>query len=326
MNDSAPAFRFYDHHPAPADLQREVIVGLSRKARSIPPKYFYDEEGCRLFKAICATPEYYPTRTEIRILRENLAEIADCMGPGCLLIEPGSGDCRKVRELLPTVRPQAYVPMDISGASLRAAAHELWGDFPWLEIHAVCTDFTTDLALPYCSGDSPGVAFFPGSSIGNFDPGHAVAFLHTIAAMVGPGGGLLIGVDLKKDAAVLNAAYNDVQGLTDAFNRNLLTRLNRDLGANFDPNGFRHHAYYNEAEQRVEMHLISEARQQVRMGDWRFDFRDGDGIHTENSYKYTVAEFQELAGKAGFSAVRAWTDPERLFSVHYLKVAGSGKE
>lgn len=320
MNAPLP-FQLYDYHPAPADIQREVILGLSQKKRSISPKFLYDDEGSRLFDEICTTPEYYPTRTEINIIRQHVDEITECVGQGCRLVEPGSGSCLKVRELLPAIRPLVYMPMDISRAALQTAASELALEFPWLDIHAICTDFTATLDLPDCPGDSHRVVFFPGSSIGNFEPRQAVIFLSKIATMVKAGGGLLIGVDLRKAPATLNAAYNDAQGLTAAFNRNLLTRLNRDLGANFDTTQFRHHAYYNQAEKRVEMHLVSETRQLVRIGDWRFNFEAGHGIHTENSYKYTVEEFQELAGNAGFSPVRVWTDPEALFSVHYLEVS-----
>lgn len=322
MTQTAAAFRFYDYHPAPADFHAEVIHGLDRKVRSIPPKFFYDEEGSRLFNAICATPEYYLTRVEMGIIRRNIDEITGQIGSGCLLIEPGSGDCRKVRELLAQTQPHAYVPMDISRAYLQRAAGNLAAEFPWLEVRAVCADFTAPIDLP-CLPEGPRrVAFFPGSSIGNFDPHHAVDFLSHIAAMVQPGGGLLIGVDLKKDAAVLNAAYNDAQGLTAAFNLNLLARINRDLGANFEKRQFRHHAFYNQAEGRIEMHLVSETPQRVLIGDRCFDFQPGEGIHTENSYKYTVGEFQGLARQAGFRPVRVWTDAGGLFSVHYLSVDG----
>lgn len=321
MNASAP-FQFYDYHPAPADLLREVILGLSQTNRSISPKFLYDDEGCRLFDGICATPEYYPTRTEINIIRQHIDDIAECIGRNCRLVEPGSGRCQKVRELLPAIRPNAYLPMDISKVALHTAATELAAEFPWLEIHAICTDFTATLKLPHCPSDSPHIVFFPGSSIGNFEPRQAITFLSNIATIAKPGGGLLIGVDLRKSPATLNAAYNDAQGLTAAFNRNLLTHLNRELGANFNPAQFRHHAYYNDTERRVEMHLVSKAKQQVRIGDWRFDFKSGQSIHTENSYKYSVEEFQEMAKKSGFSAVRVWTDPQKLFSVHYLEVSG----
>lgn len=322
MNQTAAAFRFYDYHPAPADLHAEVIRGLGRKTRSIPPKFFYDEEGSRLFNAICATPEYYLTRVEMGIIRRNVAEIAGHISSGCLLIEPGSGDCRKVRELLAATRPHAYVPMDISRACLQRAAGNLAAEFPWLEVRAVCADFTAPIDLPCLPKGPRRVAFFPGSSIGNFDPRHAVDFLSNIAATVQPGGGLLIGVDLKKDSAVLNAAYNDAQGLTAAFNLNLLVRINRDLGANFKKKQFRHHAFYNQAEGRIEMHLVSETTQRVLIGDRCFDFQPGDGIHTENSYKYTIGEFQDLAWQAGFRTAQVWTDAGRFFSVHYLTVDG----
>lgn len=324
MTQTAAAFRYYDYHPASADLEAEVIHGLDRRPRQIPPKFFYDEEGSRLFSAICETPEYYPTRVETAIIRSHIDEIAGCIGAGCLLIEPGSGDCSKVRELLSAAHPRAYVPMDISGDWLREAAQKLTDEFPWLDIHAICTDFTVQLDLPCRSQTARRVAFFPGSSIGNFDPSQARSFLARIAQMVRPDGGLLIGVDLKKDITMLHAAYNDAQGLTAAFNRNLLVRINRDLGANFEVAMFRHRAFYNPAAGRMEMHLVSEVGQEVRIGRRCFDFRPGESIHTENSYKYTVAEFQALARHAGFRAERVWTDPDCFFSVHYLVVDEQG--
>lgn len=318
--NAPPRFQFYDYHPATSDLRREVILGLSRKRRATPPKFLYDEEGCRLFEGICDTPEYYPTRTEVNIIEQHIDEMAQYVDENCCLIEPGSGNCLKVRQLLPVIRPLAYMPLDISRAALHTAASQLASDFPWLDIHAVCADFTTPLELPEYHGKGRPIVFFPGSSIGNFEPQQAITFLSRCAAMAQPDGGMLVGVDLKKSHATLNAAYNDAQGVTAAFNLNLLTRLNRDLEATFDTSQFRHHAYYNEAERRVEMHLVSEIRQQVRIGSWRFDFQAGESIHTESSYKYTVEEFQELAKKAGFHPIRVWTDPEGLFSVHYLEV------
>ncbi len=318
---STPAVRFYDHHPQPANFYREVVDGLRARPRRVPPKFFYDERGSQLFDRICRTPEYYPTRTEMAILEARAAEIADCVGAGCVLVEPGSGSCEKVRPLLEDLRPAAYVPVDISGEHLRAAAARVSVAYPWLEVCAACADFTAPLSLPAAVGAGRRVAFFPGSSIGNFDPGAAVGFLHNLAEMVGPGGGLLIGVDLKKDPALLAAAYNDAEGVTAAFNLNLLARINRELDGDFRPERFRHSAFYNEVQGRIEMHLVSKCDQVVRVDGHRFGFAEGEGIHTECSYKYTVEEFQALGRRAGYTPAAVWTDRQGLFSVHYLQVA-----
>ncbi|MCU0833936.1 MAG: L-histidine N(alpha)-methyltransferase [Chromatiaceae bacterium] len=310
---------FHDLHPTPADLAAEVLAGLRRRPRSIPPKFFYDAEGSRLFDAITQTPEYYPTRTELAILHAQAAEIAARVGTGSLLVEPGGGSCSKVRILLQGLRPCAYVPMDIAREHLWVAAEQVAAEFPWLEVHAACTDFTRLMEVPTTAPEGPRVAFFPGSSIGNFDPPGAVDFLAAVAGLVGPGGFLLIGVDLKKDRARLNAAYNDAAGVTAAFNRNLLARINRELGADFDLAAWRHLAFYNEDLGRIEMHLVSERAQTVRLDGETFDFTAGETLHTENSYKYTVEELQQLAAEAGFQPEAVWTDSEGLFSVHLLR-------
>ena len=318
MKNTANAFKFYDYNPETADLYREVMAGLSRRPRSIAPKFFYNQAGSEIFDAICRTPEYYPTRTELDIIRQNIDEIAAYIGVGCLLVEPGSGASLKVRELLDALKPHAYLPMDISGAYLKKAAQSVARDYPWLDVHAVCVDYTAPIDLPYRPKGPHRVAFFPGSSIGNFEPADAVEFLANIAGLVQHDGGLLIGVDLKKRQGVLNAAYNDAEGVTAAFNYNLLTRINTELGADFDIGNFRHHAFYNEHSGRIEMHLVCKARQRVTIAGQCFDFEEGESIHTENSYKYTVEEFQALAGQAGFSPVKVWTDRDGLFSLHYF--------
>lgn len=316
---------FHDLHPTPADLATEVLAGLRRRPRNIPPKFFYDTEGSRLFDAITQTPEYYPTRTELQILQTHAPEIARRVGTGSLLVEPGGGSCANVRILLEGLRPCAYVPMDIAREHLWLAAEQVAAEFPWLEVHAACTDFTRLLELPASVPEGPRVAFFPGSSIGNFDPPAAVDFLAAVADLVGPGGFLLIGVDLKKDRALLDAAYNDAAGITAAFNKNLLTRINRELGADFDLAAWSHRAFYAEALGRIEMHLVSGRAQTVRVAGETFAFEAGESIHTENSYKYAVEDFQGLAIQAGFQTEAVWTDGADCFSVHLLRVAEGGR-
>ena len=318
MNQSYPAFKFKDNHPAEADFKAEALAGLTAAQKSISPKFFYDEAGSRLFDAICATPEYYPTRTETAIIRDNVSSIASALGRGCLLVEPGSGNSAKVRVLLDALKPHTYLPMDISKAFLQKEAARLAAEFPWLNVHAVCSDFTQSLELPVERSGVRSIAFFPGSSIGNFEPEHAQAFLGRIGAMVGPRGGLLIGIDLKKDPVVLNAAYNDRTGVTAAFNKNMLTRMNRELGANFELGRFDHRAFYNASRGRIEMHLESKCAQQVTVAGALIDFRAGETIHSENSYKYTVGEFSALAAGAGFDAHATWTDRDGWFALMYF--------
>lgn len=320
MQQNPNRIAFYDYHPVQANLHDEVLRGLNQTVRRIPPKFFYDERGSQLFDDICGTPEYYPTRTEISILQQNINDICDCLGFECLLVEPGSGSSEKVRLLLDDVKPHAYVPMDISKEYLLAAADQLAREYTWLDIHATCIDFTKTMTLPLEADEYRTVAFFPGSSIGNFEPADAVKFLKNIATLVQPHGGLLIGVDLKKDPRILNSAYNDSQGVTAEFNLNLLHRINRELDADFDIDKFDHRAYYNEAAGRIEMHLASNSAQNVRINGDSFHFRAGESIHTENSYKYSVEEFKQLANQAGFELVNVWTDPEELFSVHYYQI------
>lgn len=321
MKQDNAAVRFYDFEPSTGDFLGEVIAGLRGTPASIPPKFFYDAEGSRLFDAICEAPEYYPTRTELQILQDNAGQIADCIGGECLLVEPGSGSSEKVRLLLHTLQPHAYLPMDISRDHLLQAAHRLAAEYPWLDIHAACIDFTAPLALPYQPEGVRTVAFFPGSSLGNFEPAAAEHFLRNLRGMVGSDGGLLIGIDLKKEPSVLEAAYNDAAGVTAAFNLNLLNRINRELEGNFCVDDFTHRAFYNAMRGRIEMHLVSRCAQQVKIAGEGFTFAAGDSIHTENSYKYDVDQFRALAGRAGFNAEAVWTDTDALFSVHFLAAA-----
>lgn len=317
---TAVPIQFYDYHPEPSNFFSEVINGLTSEFKYIPPKFFYDEKGSQLFEQICNTPEYYPTRTEQKILTDNAEEIAQLIGKNCLLIEPGSGNCEKVRLLLDALRPAAYVPVDISKIHLCKAAEALSIDYPWLEVFAACIDFTQPLDLAFCPDNLKKIAFFPGSSLGNFEPGAATRFMSQIAESVGAGGGLLIGIDLKKQKKVLENAYNDNIGITAAFNLNVLTRINQELDAGFKLDTFEHHAFYNVDKGRVEMHLRSKGDQVVNVGGQPITFADEETIHTENSYKYSIEEFQQMAIAAGFKPANVWVDADKLFSVHYLEV------
>ena len=315
---------FYDAHPGTVSLRDEVIGGLARQPRAIPPKFFYDERGSELFDRICDLPEYYQTRTEMAILRRSVHELVDHIGEECVLVELGSGASRKVRLLLEKLKPSGYVGVDISKEFLLSSTEALARDYPWLDVHAACVDFSHGLAIPHCDDKIHKVAFFPGSSIGNFEPGDVQRLLADIAGMVGEGGHLLIGVDLKKSVAVLNAAYNDDAGVTAEFNLNLLERIRTELDCELDPTTFEHYAFYNPAPGRIEMHLISKLCQEIRIEDRVFAFERGEGIHTENSYKYTVREFGEMAAQAGFRQQRVWVDEDALFSVQLLEYRSGG--
>jgi dimethylhistidine N-methyltransferase len=297
----------------------DVLTGLSCRQKAISPKYFYDAAGSRLFDRICDLPEYYPTRTETAILRNSAASIAARAGWDVALVEFGSGSSTKVRILLDALRlPAAYVAIDICGPHLTAAAQTLQRDYPQLAITAVEADFTQEVRLPDSLRGKKRLGFFPGSTIGNFSPDEAELFLHKAARSLGPGGDMLVGVDLKKHGAVLHAAYNDHAGVTAAFNLNLLVRINRELRGDFDIKSFRHRAVYNAAAGRIEMHIESLKPQTVRIAGDVFTFREGETIHTENSYKYTVESFHRLVNKAGWRISDTYLDAEKLFSMHYL--------
>ena len=310
--------RFYTFAPRGERLREDVLAGLALPQKSIPPKYFYDEQGCRLFESICELPEYYLTRTETAILRGNIADIAQFVGPDAELIEYGSGVQAKTRILIQALQTRLYVPIDIAMDTLQASSNELAGRFPWLNVVGICADYTQPLALPEFAGVPVRrkVAFFPGSTVGNFTPPEALQFLKQARRAVGTGGALLIGVDLRKDKATLDAAYADAKGVTARFNLNLLQRINRELGADFQMNRFRHKAFYDPTQGRVEMHLESLYAQVVHVAGQRFSFAPGESIHTEISCKYSIGEFQDLGKRAGFSPEKVWTDPEQLFSVH----------
>ena len=314
------AVRFYDHHPPGTDMYQEVLDGLLQTPPMISPKFFYDHRGSELFEAITETPEYYLFRTELALLERYGEEMAELLGSDCVLVELGSGSSRKIRLLLDALRPAAYMPVDISRDFLLEAASKLADEYPGLEVHATCADYSLGLELPWSLAELPRAAFFPGSSIGNYEPAQAQQLMQNVACALGSGGHLLIGVDMQKDHVILNRAYNDAAGYTAAFNCNILRHINRELGADFNLEGFRHCAYYNSTAERVEMHLVSRTIQQVSIGDRRISFCRGDTIHTENSYKYTHDGFTQLAVSSGFEPVKVWMDEQHYFSVHCLRV------
>jgi dimethylhistidine N-methyltransferase len=309
--------------PESADFLADVIAGLSSNPRTIPCKYFYDERGAALFQRICELPEYYVTRTEIDILDRYRADIASQLGPKIELIGLGTGAGTKTRILIEALEnPAVYIPVDISKKQLRQSTALFRKIFPRLEILPVSADYLQPVMLP-SPRHKPArkIVYFPGSTIGNFDPDEAVQFLRRIANVCRGGGGLLIGADLKKDSHVLDAAYNDKAGVTAQFNLNLLERINRELGADFDLDQWRHRAIYNATAGRIEMHLISQIDQFVHLNEHRFHFGQGEKIITEFSYKYAPDEFAALAAKVGFNFVRMWTDDARLFGVFYFVTA-----
>jgi dimethylhistidine N-methyltransferase len=310
--------RYYNFLPEGDSFLSDVLAGLARPQKTLPPKYFYDARGCELFESICTLPEYYPTRTELALMREHAAAMAKFLGPDCQLIEFGSGSSAKTRILIEQLQPPLYVPIDIAGEAIRAAAAGLAQAFPWLNVNGVCADYTRPLTLPEFVGVPirRKAVYFPGSTIGNFTPHEAIEFLQHARRMVGATGALLIGVDLKKDKRTLDAAYDDATGVTAAFNLNLLRRINRELGGDFELRRFRHKAFYDEAKGWIEMHLESLASQFVHVGGERFGFSAGETIHTEISCKYSIEEFQAVAHRAGFEPDQTWIDAGNLFSVH----------
>jgi dimethylhistidine N-methyltransferase len=287
----------------------DVLAGLTAKPKSLPPKYFYDAAGSALFERITQLPEYYPTRCELALLRDNAPAIASLFPQNCALIEFGSGSSKKARILLGAAATiEAYIPVDLSGDFLQQDAALLRRDFPHLDVHPVIADFTKSFAIPPALAALPRVGFFPGSTIGNFERHEAAAFLRHAGDRLGPGAVLVIGVDLVKDPAILCPAYNDAEGVTAKFNLNLLARINRELGADFDLSTFEHHACYIREHNRIEMHLASTRRQKVRVNGKAITFRAGETIHTENSYKYTLEAFEALARGAGWSPRKVWSD------------------
>jgi dimethylhistidine N-methyltransferase len=309
---------FHDHKPASLSLYDAVMSGLSQTEKAIPPKFFYDKRGSELFDQICEQPEYYLPTVERRMLAQLAGDIAGLTGRGRVLIEPGAGNASKVRLLLDAIRPAAFVPMDISFDHLKSSAMALAQEYPWLSIHAACVDYTHSLPVPEEVPCGPRLLFFPGSSLGNFTHREAGDFLSLVHDTLGKGGMLLIGVDTKKSKGVLDAAYNDAAGLTAAFNLNLLYRMQQELNADLNPDDFQHNAFYNSDAGRIEMHLISTRRHTLRIDGHQFDFREGERLHTENSYKYSPEEFIHMASKHGFDEMRHWVDEDGMFAIYLL--------
>lgn len=322
------AVHFYDHESfevSSNSMQEDILRGLRARNKSTSPKYFYDQRGSALFEEICQQPEYYISRAEEAILATVVDEIDALAGTDVSLIDIGSGASRKVRLLLDEMDISHYLGVDISRHFLFESTSKLALDHPGLNVHAVCADFSKRLPLPDHLSRGRKVAFFPGSSIGNFSPAEASAFLAGLHDTLAPGSGLIIGVDLIKAPEVLEAAYNDAAGVTAAFNLNLLNRLRVELDAHLDPEHFYHRAIYNAEQSRIEMHLVSAMAQVITVAGESFRFQEGESLHTENSYKYSVDGFQALARRSGFTSRRVWTDGDGQFSVHYLESAPQGR-
>lgn len=310
----------YDFKPGFESFLAEVLIGLRKPQKELPSKYFYDERGSHLFEGICELKEYYIPRIEASIMQTHIKEMATLIGPHVLLIEYGSGNCKKMRFMIDHLHdPVAFIPIDISQGQLLHVTEELASIYPRLQVLPVCADYTSSFELPIPRQSSKRiVVYFPGSTISNFDPIPAKHFLEHVANLCGSDGALLIGVDLKKDPAVLHSAYNDNQGTTAAFNLNLLKRINRELDCDFQLDGFQHYAFYNPRESRVEMHLVSQRDQVVHLNKETISFTRGESIWTESSYKYNLDEFEQMAAAAGFRVERVWVDERQWFSVQYL--------
>ena len=323
MNDSSYRTTLLDFEPATETFQNDIVAGLSAYPRTLPCKYFYDERGSQLFDEICELDEYYLTRSEISIMKKHAPEMADQIGPGVMLVEYGSGSSIKTRLLLDHLQdPAAYVPVDISRDHLQRTANDLSRAYPHIEVLPVCADFTAEFDLPISKRrPTHSAIYFPGSTIGNFQPRSARAMLSRIAPLCGTGGGLLIGIDLQKDVDIIESAYNDAQGVTAEFNLNILGRINRELDGEFDLDQFEHQAVYNDELGRVEIYLVSQCDQAVTVGGESFEFADGETICTEYSHKYTVNGFAEMAAEVDLELHRYWTDERQRFAVLHLAVS-----
>lgn len=320
QRDAQEGVYFYDYNLHENDQQQEILQGLTQSPKRISAKYFYDQTGSELFEAITQLDEYYPTRTEIQLLNDYRQHIIKQAGENAVLIEYGSGASTKIRLLLDALKPKAYVPLDISKDFLFDSAIELRQQFPWLEIHATCLDYRQPATLP--KGLSPRakkVAFFPGSSLGNFAPEDALSFLKGVRSTVGNNGALLIGVDLVKSTQTLNAAYNDAKGVTAQFNLNILSHLNQLGQGNFNVDHFEHHAFFNEEKSRIEMHLISKYDQVVSLFGERLSFKKDESIVTEYSYKFEPEAFEQFVQDAGFESEHCWSDDKNNFALFWLQ-------
>jgi dimethylhistidine N-methyltransferase len=319
MNEKA--LKLNTHDPGDEQLLEEVLEGLNKKQKELPCKLFYDKKGSVLFDEISKLPEYYPTRTEIDIIKSNIEDISNNIGKNCLLVELGSGSSMKIRLLLKGLKElSAYVPLDISYNHLIESSNALSRDFPNLRIIPLCVDYTKPFKFPdFDFSWQKIVVFYPGSTIGNFHPNHAKKFLATIAKRCGKGSGLLIGVDLKKEKNIIENAYNDSKGVTAQFNLNILYRLNSDVDSNFEIDKWQHNAVYNEHEGRIEMHLISLATQDVSLNGTRILFEKNESIITEYSYKYTLSEFKNLV-RDYYKVQKVWVDNNNRFSLQYLSI------
>ena len=318
------ALPLIDCHPSTSSFLQDVLDGLNRDDKQLPSKYLYDARGSALFDQITQLDEYYPTRTEAAITRSNVDDIAKAIGRRALLVEYGSGTSEKTRILLDRLSTDlaGYVPVDISKDHLLQAAGDIADAYPALDVRPVCADYTSPFPLPDLADEaSRTVVYFPGSTIGNFTPDAAVAFLRRMANLAGPGGGLLIGIDLKKDPTILHAAYNDRKEVTAAFNLNLLRRINRELGGDFDLDAFHHEAIWNADRGCIDMTLVSDTEQVVHVDERTFSFQEDETIHTEYSFKYSMDEFADMASDAGFHIETVWTDDQSLFSLQYATVS-----
>lgn len=299
--------------------QKAILEGLQATQKFINPKYFYNHHGSKLFEKITQLDEYYPTRTERNILKSRAVEIANLVEKNAVIIEPGAGSCKKIEYLLEALHPKAYVPQDVSAEFLQQSAERLSNSYPWLKVVPVASDFSQPIEIPESLKLERKYAFYPGSTIGNFEPEDALQFLKQMRQLVGSDGGMILGVDLHKDNETLHAAYNDSEGVTAAFNLNTLSHINDILGSNFDIKKFEHLALYNNQEQRIEMYLKSLESQHYEVLGQEITFTRGEAIHTEHSYKYTLDGIKSLAGDSGFKLAHSWTDSDNLFSVNYLQ-------
>lgn len=301
------------------DEQQAILEGLKVEQKFINPKYFYNHHGSKLFEQITQLEEYYPTRTERSILQQSAKEIAQYIEPNSLIVEPGAGSCKKIEYLLNELHPKVFVPQDVSAEFLQQSAERLSKDYPWLEVVPVASDFSDPIEIPASLSDYRKYVFYPGSTIGNFEPDDALRFLKQMRSLVGESGGMILGVDLHKDNEILHAAYNDKKGITAKFNLNTLVHINEILDASIKVERFEHYALYNSVEQRIEMYLKSLEPQSYQILGETVSFQEGELIHTEHSHKYTLEGIAQLAGKTGFSLEKSWLDGDELFSVNYLK-------